>query len=324
MPRRFLRLTRAHTVPLETVPAIVGASLASGTMWSTEVGLWGVFGVLYHLSGYGMNSYTDWKNGFDKEDEWKQHHPLNSGSISPEMAKVTVFALLALTVTYSVWLVYPSVLGTVLLTLAITSGVIYNELGKETKWKFLFICFAHTSVFAIPYVSLGGEVTSVFLAGVLYVFVWVMYQISVSGEVKDMETDEQNFMKSMGAAMAGDMAVFPDECRRYGYFLKSSNIFLASAVMFYYGTGLLAIYIVAIVGVLTLLLNRSLLRTATYTRSGRIEDMSMIEMFTLTIFCLMFITPLGGIESWSLIIVSGVWVIAGNKAIWDTWIAPKV
>lgn len=324
MPREYLRLTRAHTVPLEAVPAVIGAGLAHGTVWSTEVALWGVFGVLYHLAGYGMNSYTDWKNGYDKEDKWKQHHPLNSGGLSPQMAKSVVYSLLGLTVAYGLFLVYPSLAGMFALGTAVVAGVAYNELGKETRWKFLLISYAHTSVFVVPYLSISQRLTPAFLLGSLYVFVWVAYQISVSGEVKDMTSDEANFLKEMGAKMIDVVAYFPARCVIYGYALKTFNILVAIVIVLYLGADTLSLFVISIIGVLTLWLNTELLRSDIYDRHARIENMSMIEMFTLVIFCLSYVNVLGKVAVWSVIGAACIWVLAGNRVVWGTWVAPKV
>lgn len=324
MPRRFLRLTRAHTVPLEAVPAIVGAALATGTVWSLDVALWGAFGALYHLTGYGMNSYSDWKNGYDKEDEWKQHHPLNSGGISPEAAKLTVVSLLALTFAYIPLALNPSPGAVGVLVLGLASGVVYNELGKRIEGKFLFIAIAHTSVFVAPYLSLGGDIDRMFLFGAAYVFIWVTYQISVSGEVKDITTDEANFLKELGARTIDGAVIFPDVCLIYGYILKSLNIILAIGLILLGDQNMWSLFVVAILGALSLWLNEELLKTDIYCRMTRIENMSTIEMFTLVIFCISYTSTLGAQAVGAIILGSGVWVILGNRYIWGTWVAPRV
>lgn len=324
MPRRFLRLTRAHTVPLEAVPAVIGAALATGTVLSVDVLLWGVFGMLYHLSGYGMNSYTDWKNGYDKTDEWKQHHPLNSGELSPQTAKVVVFALFALTVAYGILLSYSSPFALFALGVAVVSGVVYNELGKETPWKFLFIAYAHTSVFIVPFLTLSDTVTAPFLIGAMYVFVWVVYQISVSGEVKDMSSEEANFMKYLGAKKIDAAVWFSDECKLYAFSLKAINVLLAIGVVLTRGFNLAEVLIILLLGSLALWFNGQLLKSELYCRALRIEKMSAIEMFTLVIFCVSYIGYIDVGEIWAVIAVAGAWVILGNKYVWGTWMAPRV
>lgn len=197
--RSYLRLTRAHTVPLEAVPTLMGAALAAGTVWSIDVALWCVAGILYHLAGYGHNSVSDWKRGYDKNDPYKQHHPLNRGTISPDVAKSLVGWLLVITVIYAAALAYPDPQALSALALGVIFGVLYNTHGKVTELKFIYISIAHTSMFVAPYLALGGDPSwSPFMFGLIFVFLWVVFQISVSGELKDITQDESNLLKEFG------------------------------------------------------------------------------------------------------------------------------
>jgi len=90
--RAWLRLGRMHTLILEAPLATLGAAIGLGGLWDWKVLLWFIFGSMYHAVGYSMNSYVDWKKGYDKNDERKQHHPLNTQDISPDTAKKVIYA----------------------------------------------------------------------------------------------------------------------------------------------------------------------------------------------------------------------------------------
>jgi|APHM01.1.fsa_nt_gi UbiA prenyltransferase family. len=147
--RSWLQLFRAHTVILEAPMALIGAAIGVGTFVDPRVGAWLLFGALYHIVGYGMNSYVDWKKGFDKDDPMKQHHPLNTGDIDPETAKKVIYGLTGALVVYLFALTYSSPPAVGLSVLMIVSGLIYNYFGKYTILKFVPISIAHTLVFFI-------------------------------------------------------------------------------------------------------------------------------------------------------------------------------
>lgn len=343
--RPYLQLTRAHTAPLETVPALVGAALAKGTLWDIEVALWGIFGVLYHLTGYGMNSYLDWKKGYDKEDSHKQHHPLNSGALSPSQGKIAVQILFLVTFVYAVVMTNPSILGYIILVSGVLAGVAYNIYGKTTIYKFLPISWAHTTVFIVPYVASGGSITSVpFLLGVLYVFLWVVFQISVSGEIKDiMEFQEANFLREIldvrvhtHANTEGGLVDFGTFSQTYTIGVKGLNLLaiapvylmLAGVPLFSWeGVGLMAIgAILLLMGLSMMVVGQVvfLIQSGDYIRGYRVRSMAVIELLTLAIFSVAYAPAMGLPAVVTLIGGSILWVIAGNKIEWGTILAPDV
>lgn len=335
----YLRLTRAHTVPLEAVPAALGAALALGELVNFWVWAWFVSGVFYHLSGYGMNSLMDWDSGHDKHDPHKQHHPLNSGTLSREQASKVVRALFAFTAVYTLLLVFPSWMGAVVMVVGIISGVGYNALSKSTVFKPIPIGIAHTTMFVLPYVSLGGEVYAPeFILASLAVFTWVLYQIGISGEIKDVVSEEEtNILTALDLARVRNVAdefYQPREVKLFfnplmlviSYTLK--GITIAACIFLFItlgGTVTLPYLIVFLVfSSLCLVLSVLLVKDGEYNRDGRIFQMSMIEFLTLVVFAFAFAPVIGHRGASALVILSALWVLVFNKLEWDTWVAPEV
>lgn len=335
MIKKWLVFTRAHTLPLETVPAIVGA-WAAGASWLGVV-LWGIVGACYHLGGYAMNSVTDYYNGYDKDDPHKQHHPLNTGEISIRTGVKVTSATIAIGVglashsiiTNRAWI------AAGLLVIGFICGVVYNQYGKRTEWKFIFISAAHSSMFAVPYL-VYGEIDAVFRGGTLLVFLWVMFQISVSGEVKDITTDEENFIKSLGlkpvkVGLGPVEEYYLDNMRGEAIFysttIRVAIAITALATLLSVSGGdvnALPAGLILIIGTAALLRTYDMLQSGAYNRQKRIGHMSQVEALTLAMFVLAFNPSLGVTASLALIGGSTAWVFILSKIMWSSRLAPEV
>lgn len=328
--RKLLQLTRAHTAPLEIVPAVLGALLATQGELELAVVLWGIFGLLYHLTGYAHNSVSDYQQGYDKGDPYKQHHPLNkSGLIFEHISNIIVSVLFGITLIYTATLVYPSAEGTALMVIMILAGLGYNLYGKETKFKFVLISIAHSSVFALPYVSLGGEILNpVFLLAWVYVFLWVVFQIAISGEIKDIDTDEENTLMSLGIEISYDEIhdevnlEIPRRIPLIGVVIRSGMMMCAVGVgVITRGVGsVLAVIIIW----LSMFSSSDMLYSGTYNRDHRLKLMSLIEASSLTGFCLIMAFYTGHSIAVGLILGSTIWLVVLNKIEWGTYLTPRV
>lgn len=330
--KHWLQLTRAHTAPLEAVPAAIGGLLATGGSLTGGVVAWTIFGLLYHLAGYGMNSLRDWQKGFDENDPNKQHHPLNSGHITEEMANDIVGSLLIVTLTYAAAgaIVSQYTLETIaLVAVAIAFGVAYNEIGKYTKHKYIFISVAHSMVFAIPYVALGGGFDKVLLLGTLSVFMWVVYQISISGEIKDIVQDgEENILRGMGVTVtdAGDYTVI--NTPRSVQFIAAAErwilmIFCGMLAVFA-GGDKVSINLTMLIGLLSMILSISLLSSGVYNRDSRLLKMSVMEIGSMSMFCMAALGVVHPIGVATILVGSGIWLVCFNLVEWGSLVAPEV
>jgi len=325
----YLQLVRAHTVPLEAIPAILGAMLATQGELTLSVLMWGIMGILYHSAGYGMNSYIDWKKGYDKDDPGKQHHPLNTGKLSESEAKIFTYVLFAFGIIYTAALAFPNFDALAIMGIGIIFGLLYNIKGKETHYKFIYISIAHSTVFAIPYAALGGDLSSLtFILGIVYVFIWVVFQISVSGEIKDVvQDDEENFLKHLGTRIEDygmyNQILHSQFAQSYSHGVKTANVAVALAIVAL-NLNKVALAGVFISGIVSLFISVMLLESGVYRRQENIAKMSLIEMFTAFMFVFSLAGVIGKTYTAGIIISSVVWVVIFNKYLWDSFIGPKV
>jgi hypothetical protein len=303
-----------------------------GEIASPLVALGCLYGIVYHIAGYSHNSYSDWRNGYDEQDVYKQHHPLNTGALSPTRAKYFVIGSIITAMVIALAISYSSPAALAFLFVALLGGIYYNELGKETHLKFIPISFAHTSTFVVPYLGFGGSTDDLaFISGAVVVFLWVVYQISVSGEVKDTDTGEQNLLEHWGLEKAYDElannAVVTKKVKMYSLGLR---LFIGIAALAYLGvTNLNALVGFAIIlfTVISLYLNQRMFHIGLFSRKDAIEDMALIEFCSMSIFVLMFTTTVDlftGLSLISLIVISFLWVRTFNQMLWGTKVAPKV
>jgi len=353
--KAYARLTRFQTVPLEMVPATVGAVVATGGPFNTQVLSWAVFGMLYHLVGYGQNSLEDWKRGWDTDDPNKQHHPLNAGRIPQRTAELFVYGLFAVLILYTTVIASNWVALVLLLTGPVLCGTLYNTVGKRTRWKFLFIAYSHTTVFALPYYSITGAVDPLLLLGSLYVFASIVFQIAVSGEIKDITQDEANFLRELGARVEpgrdGHRIEFSWAGQLFAYGIRSVTVALGIAFGYVvgqqfgragptlFGSGVtesqgesprLQSWVnvkevtLAGIGALSVILTWSMLQSGPSDRTERIATMMQVEICS-ALMLLVAVVPIIGVSTVAVLsVASGTWVMVFNKLEWGRLIAPAV
>lgn len=333
--KSLLRLTRAHTAPLEIIPAVVGATLAIGEFWSIDVLIWGVFGLAYHLTGYGQNSLVDYKNGYDKDDPNKSHHPLNTGELSVSTASHAVTLLIIYTIIYLIAAIFltASSFYAVLIALAVSilmvyAGMEYNYEGKTTILKPVPISIAHTCVFVLPYVTMAEPIlTSELIGGTLVVSLWVFFQIGISGEIKDLEQeDETNILRETFGLYVEDGLILSKSKHGDMNFLASCYVIRGLMYIFwafllypdvkYLAFGVVALYIIDFA-------TTTSLAWQSYNRENKLRLMAGIEIMSLSLLSLSAY-PVNIYAAPALILGALLWVFVLNYIEWGTILAPDV
>lgn len=334
--KQYCQFTRAHTVPLEAVPALVGALLATRGQLEIAVVVWLLYGVMYHLTGYGMNSYTDYILGHDDTDPNKQHHPLNTGGMSVEEGFWIMLSLIISTATLAV---FAATIGEALaitlgiVVIGVVAGFAYNLTSKSTELKPISISIAHSTVFLAPYVSIYGSIDYIAVAGFVMMMLWVLFQIGISGELKDIETDEVNILRdrlgyevieddftrldgkvSILAPSAAVKVVIPS----FRFIITVCFTAIAISV-----SGVIVSIAVLSAGFVSIYESNRMIAVAG-DRMDRIQSMSAIEILTLIMFTLSFSGVVGLDTAMLIIIASAMWVIPMNRLLWGTWVAPDV
>lgn len=319
--------TRAHTVILEAPISAMGAAVALGTVMDIQVLQWAAFGALYHLVGYGMNSYTDWKSGHDKNDKHKQHLPLNTGKIGPVTAKIVVYLGISMLFLYGLWLGNGSFKAFILVTGTAILGSAYNFAGKYIRYKFIPIAAAHTMLYVYP-VAMLGDITSPFnILITLGLFTHHSYQIIISGDIKDIETDEASLLRQLGVQMVGDS----DRVSISSRVSNLSNILtIIEVLVFLYAirisTGVIGQRIItgAVFGLLLLIISNSLVMSGVYDRKGRIKTMSMREIVGYFIFIVAASSSFTFQAVWVILAINMVYLTIMSRFMWGSNLTPDV
>lgn len=336
MLRAWLRLFRAHTAILEAPMAVIGSAIALGSLWEPVIVLWLLFGILYHFVGYGMNSYVDWEKGFDKDDPRKQHHPLNTGEITPEAAKKAIMIGLATLVVYGLALGRFSPIAIASVAIMVVSGVSYNYFGKYTDLKFLPISIVHTMVFFYPYILYRG-VSNFPSSNVDYLFIFMtaayfihhVFQIMISGDVKDIDQDEASLIQEMGARLNGgvihEIAFIPGSKVLYtSYILVVAEIAMATTALFMVSDLSLTLGILGLLGMWMAYEAHKVIESGPFNRESRVSHMSRKELAGyLTVHAAAI--PVLGYEAFIVLVVFiFAYLFTTSKFMWGNLIKPEV
>ena len=331
--KEYLQLTRAHTAPQEMVPAMSGAVLATGGLFNWHIAIWGVVGLLYHLAGYGMNSMMDYWNGWDQDDPYKSHHPMNDGRVTDKQASVVVAVLFVAVIVLSLLFSLGHTYAIYAIYIGAASGVLYNMVGKSlSALKPISISIAHTSMFAIPFLASGGRINSgIFYFGCILVFSWVFFQIAYSGEIMGIENDEKGLIRDLGVEYHSGM----HDHGFISFSLKSivlavftRVISIASAVSLFmvlsgnvYSISFVLMFLFM---VLMLLNSAKITKAGIYRRDGIVRAVSTSEGCMEMIMLLCLVPVIGFLQSWILMAAVILWVFCLNKIEWGTILSPKV
>jgi len=329
--KAWLRLFRAHTVILEAPMAFLGAVVGIGAVADPRVGLWLLFGIGYHLVGYGMNSYVDWKKGFDKDDDQKQHHPLNTGDIQPSQAKKVIYGSTAALFAYLFALTYTNLTAVGLSGLMVGSGLAYNYLGKYTELKAIPISIAHTLVFFIPYYLYASELSTWVLAMTAAYFIHHIYQIAISGDIKDIQQDEASLLKSLGVHVKPhkhmpDVGVFITSSKALilAYFLAILQLTLAIGGIVLNGFTVLDLTISIVFASAMIYYTDKMLQQGAFIRSKRVKYISSKELFGYTLIHSASTAVIGTVGFTLMLVSMLVYLGIVSKFIWGNWLVPEV
>lgn len=319
---------RMHSAILETPIAILGAALAIGTLWDIRVGYWAIFGIIYHFAGYGMNSYVDWKKGFDKNDPEKKHHPLNTGEITPTQAKYTVAGSMFILISYAMYLSGFSTQGSLIILLMLVSGVAYNYFGKYTQHKYIPISIVHTLVFVLPYSAYSDDFGVLFWAIVGALFIHNVYQIAISGDIKDVDRDESSLLQSMGVStykgVSGQpMLIVPTHVFLIGTIIVCAEYLFLSQQFVETGTKYFQFVLMTILfGAMTLEHVR-ILWGSVYLRDLRLQAMSKKEIYGILMISTAIMSVNGIVGMIAITLGSLLYFIPVSKFMWGQ-LSPKV
>ncbi len=326
--RDWLQLFRSHTSPLEMLIAATGAALASGTLWSSNVLLFLIFGWLYHNAGYGHNSVEDYIRGYDKDDPHKSHHPLQRGAMDPRTALTVTLVMIGLAFVYGIVIARFDPVAIAILALLTASGFVYNVFGKRMGVKFLPIAIAHSLLLPFAYFGSGGGAGSTLwvaaiLTGVL--MIQIIYQIMIEGDLKDIGMSEATFLGKLGVRSKHGRLHVSNVARSISFALKAVSISGLAAALVLQAAEVPDLALFVLLASLILVLDGILMRSGRYDHTKALRTMALMEVASTFALTAAVSPGIGGVlPSLTLMAFGILYFIAMNRFLWGTGLVPKV
>ena len=314
-----------------------------------------VVGFLVHVFGFVHNEYMDRK--FDSMSPIHGDKPLVSGTVKPGLARFLIFFSIIAS-TLIVQLYFNDLEGTLLLTIAILMGAIYNIYGKKIPgmdiflggWAFFYFCSG--ARMAAP---LSREI---FLFGGM-AGLQILFNNGIIGGLKDADTD----LRSGAITMATALGVMGDEhglnipvsFRSLGWLIKLFQLSMGFIIILHYGlttdiAGPEKSIIIGISILLALIMfvcqayafgENLLFLEKKAAQKNRLDGLyslrekkdsrkKMLRIFAIheisaVCFILIASTPFtGGLLTAALILVPLSWFVIVNRCLYGTTLVPRI
>jgi len=277
--------------------------------------------VLIHYFSFGHNSLMDYVMGYDQRDHSKSHFPLNRGVIRLTAAHNVIHWGLSLLTVWSafltVWISPNPFMAITCLLFWVAFGQAYNDgLSKESPLGFLAISVCSTASgmwgWFLSHVSLDS--LGAIFSG--YVFLTILFQISYSGFLKELEVGERsNILTRMGArieVLRYHKIFRGGRARFYGWFIKVFNLILGWS-LWYLRPSVAGLVTLVILSTIALIYLHKLTKPRTYERKKELMAMSIEEICTIYIPLFVLLSPL---EALVLASVGIIYFFGINKWIW--------
>jgi len=322
--KRWLQVFRAQTAPA-TILCVMVPYLAARSLWTAEALILGLLLVGVHWFSFGHNSLMDMAMGYDQADPAKDHHPLVAGTISPQTAHSVIYwGLCIITVLAGLFTlcVAPNA-GVALfgLFLWISFGHAYNDgLSKESLYGFLAISLCMTGAAMWGWYLSHAAMSTIGVLYLAFVFCTILFQISWSGHLKEMEVQERsNLLIRLGARLTENQAISlpkfdPGQARHYGLVVKTANLVFGWLILLACFSVMRFIWVFLLTYWITKYLH-DLLKPRFYNRPLELFNMSMMEILTIYMPIPLI---LGAGTAIPLMTFGVLYFFAINKVIWGT------
>jgi len=343
--RDWLQLFRAQTAPA-TILLILVPYLTNASLFSPETLVIGLFALFTHWVSFGHNSLMDTAMGYDLADPSKSHHPLVAERISMPAAhnvihwglSISAVAAILISLTFSPIPTF----ALVSIFLWFVFGYAYNSgLSKECLFSFLPISICFTAMGAWGWFLSHSSLDRLGWLLLTYFFMTILFQISWSGHLKELELKERsNILVKMGARVVtpvwtekgpqkladvlekeGYVWFQPGHALAYGWMIKFINVPCIGALILAMNLDLSrALWLVVLV-VLIMVSLAKLTLPRRYIRAKELRNMSIMEILTIY-------APVPLVLPWleaSILMLFGVAYFWGcNKLLWGVASHPRV
>ena len=270
---------------------------------------------------------------FDSMSPIHGDKPLVCGTVKPGLARFLIFFSIIAS-TLIVQLYFNDLEGTLLLTIAILMGAIYNIYGKKIPgmdiflggWAFFYFCSG--ARMAAP---LSQEI---FLFGGM-AGLQILFNNGIIGGLKDAVTDLRSGARTMATALGvtGDEhgLIIPISFRSLGWLIKAFQLSMGFIIIFYYGktTEIAGPERAIIIGI-SILLALTMMACQAYAFGKNNSRKKMLRIFAIheisaVCFILIAATPFtGGLLTAALILVPLTWFLIVNRCLYGTTLVPRI
>ena len=319
----YLKLLRVHTACLTMAGAMLGAVVA-GERNPLILFLFALWSFLYHGWGFIQNNLFDVE--YDRKDPAKQHFPLVNGSMSVRRAWMVdhLFFLLMLVLGLYMFMLKRNLLAMVFLFGSMGFGTLYNKYSKRTLLAPLFITAAFTAIPLFSFFAISSTLTLPILLIALYTVFLMLFQISVSGFLKDIGSDRVNLLRKFGTSVESGILMVSKNTDLYGWVLVYAKALTILVSLWVFGPEPLATLISGGCLIVVGYLSFKLLESGKFDNAKKVRQMSLIEIFSYLALVLVLQGLLGWILTLFFVIFPITWFVLMNRLTFGTLIRPRV
>ena len=323
--RDWLRVFRAQTASASFILALVPYLLGGGEFLSWHSLFIFTFAILTHWFSFGHNSYIDTAMGYDVKDKHKSHHPLVNGSISMKSASNVINSgmfVLALILSLYIYLyAVNKTLAFLFFVLYIVSGHWYNDgFSKTSIFAFIPISLCFTSFGLTFYFISASEFNQFIIIYSIFIFLTIWYEISVEGDLKDLEVPQDLMMRRLGCKVHDGKLIRTKKAILYASFVKFTSIGL---IIWLELNHLLVLILSIPFFILMIYFHISLFKTE-YHRNNVLRYCALEEISSIYLGVLASSIYLGFIIPFIIMIIGILYFVMMNKINWGTIIRPQV
>ena len=320
--RDFLQLGRAGSWPIVLlaviIPYLINQPLLS---WHT---LWlFVLTFLLQTSTLMHNSIADYQ--WDKNDPSKQHHPLIDGRVSYDFGVRFAgwYLLLVSLLAIITCLIFPGnkLLSLMFIFIASISGHAYNDNGFS---KYI-MTWPSIMGYAIALAGFGYflgtneqfSTHTIIIPILIYGMFREIFQVSVSGRIKDMVTEEGNELKMMGARL--ENGVFhPGYSWIYAVLLTIGESFVGAYLFLTFCFSWFTLPVIIMFFCVGWVLVYQDIKPREYKHEHEVVFLSLTEVVWIFLLSVI-LSPLIGFATVAFILVFALsWFFLANKIVWGT------
>jgi len=264
--------------------------------------------------------------GYDKADPSKSHHPLVAGRISMTVAHNIIHwgscGLAVLAILISLTFSPNPTIALVSIFLWTVFGYAYNSgLSKESLLGFLSISICFTAMGAWGWFLSHNSLDRLGRLLLGYFFMTILFQISWSGHLKELELKERsNILVKMGAKVErGEFE--PGYATLYAPAIKGINVPILGSLLLRENWEIIRALWLSVMIVFVVYFLFQLVKPREYKRSKELRNMSVMEILTIY-------TPiplvLPRLEAIILMLFGVAYFWSVNKWVWGVASYPRV